>query len=100
MADRSSTAADKNRLALDLPVAENSMAGRKTGNAKNCAGPLEAHVVWQGDRLAGRQSNVLGGRSEGALPLAVPRPNALADSVIGDVIAHGFDHALRRHCAE
>ena len=68
------------------------MAGRKTGNAKNCAS-LEAHVVWQGDRLAGGQSNVLGGRSEGALPLAVPRPDALADSVIGDVIAHGLDHA-------
>ena len=54
---------------------------------------IERRVVRQRHRLDRRQGDVFRRRAEGALPLAVPDPDPLADAAAIDALAHRLDRA-------
>lgn len=92
MSYRSGAAGDQNRVAITRICQMNGMDGGEERDSKAGA-DVEADIVRKQHGLLGRQGYILGGRTEGPLPLAVPDPDAFADPTLRDAVSDGVNHA-------
>ena len=103
IADGARAPLDQQRLPRDITAVEHGVGRGQPGDAK-AGGSVKAHVIGQRDGLRLRQGDMGRGSAEGALPLPVPDPDALAHAGLVHTVAHGLDHAgtiaMRDHCLE
>ena len=67
------------------------MRGCERGDAKT--GARFKAMIFERHGLSGGQGDILGAGAKGALPLAVPDPDPLADAGRRDACADGLNHA-------
>ena len=79
-------------MPCQIAAAKHRVRRRQARNAKCCAG-VKAHTLGQGHGLSRRQGDILSRSAMGALPLAVPDPDPLADARGVNTVADRLNHA-------